>query len=140
MSDIARIQIYHNRLEPSNPYPTEIESALTELKAKGLPERGWDTKNTPGVIRHETGAEIVVLVVAVLELSAAILTQLLRSSPSREASHAFEVVVADPTRSAPEALSLCPRPGETCPNALRYAESRNFLLPAQPTSTSIISC
>jgi hypothetical protein len=51
-------------------------------------------------------------------------SQLLRSSPSRQAGDAFDLVIADAMWSAAEALSLRPRPGETGSNAL--ADPRSF--------------
>ena len=83
MGDVARIQLHHDRLDHSNPYPAEIESALAALKAKGLTERGSDTRNDPGVIRHETGAEIIVLVTALVGMSKAILELVAASKKHR---------------------------------------------------------
>lgn len=95
MDETVRIQIHHDRLDQSNPYPLEIESALTNLKSKGLNERGWDTKNDPGVIRHETGAEIIVLVAGLIELSTAII-KLISASKRHRPETTVSIVVATP--------------------------------------------
>ena len=110
MIDVVRIQLHHARLERSNPYPAEIESALAAIKAKGLAERGWDNKNDPGVIRHETGAEIIVLVIGLIQLSTAILDLVAASKKHRpETTVSIQV---DPTQLANvlRALGAPPNP------------------------------
>ena len=94
MENTITIQIHHDRLEQSNPYPAPIESALTEIKAKGLKERGWDTTGDPGIIRHETGAEIIVLASALVELTSAILN-LVRESKSHRPETRITINVGD---------------------------------------------
>ena len=94
MENTITIQIHHDHLEKSNPYPAPIESALTDLKAKGLKERGWDKTGDPGIIRHETGAEIIVLASALVELTSAIL-HLVAASKSHRPETRISINVGD---------------------------------------------
>jgi hypothetical protein len=55
----VRIQLDHDYLPQSNPYPDELEAALRDLN---LPFIGWTkTNGQEAIIRHETGPEIVLL-------------------------------------------------------------------------------
>jgi hypothetical protein len=96
MIDVVRVQIHHDRLDDSNPYPAPIEAAIIDLESKGLEERGWDSKDDPGIIRHETGAEIIVLVAALAELSAAIL-HLIAASKNHRPETKVSITVNSPT-------------------------------------------
>ncbi len=68
-----RLKLNHELQERSNPYIAEVEAALDGVKAAGLKERGWDQTNNPGIIRYETGPEIIVVVAGLIELTVAIL-------------------------------------------------------------------
>ena len=104
MSAVARIQIHHEPLPQSRPYPAEIESALAAITNQGLVERGWDRADTPGIIRHETGAEIIVLVIALAELSAAILNLIAASRTQRPETTISIQVAPDKFAKVLEAL------------------------------------
>ena len=51
-----------------------MEDALSHLKELGLAERGSDQLDVPGVIRHETGPEIIAMITELAGLAAAIIT------------------------------------------------------------------
>jgi hypothetical protein len=77
MSSTVTFKIEHAWQPNSSPYEPEVEAALDAIKSKGLVERGWDETGRPGIIRHETGAEVIVEVLAlsaaIVELSASLL-------------------------------------------------------------------
>jgi hypothetical protein len=61
-----RIQLKHDYLPNSNPYPADLEKAL---KALNLPFIGGTEKNEQeAVIRHETGPELILLVTSLVTL------------------------------------------------------------------------
>lgn len=95
MARTIRIQVQHDYLAQSNPYVPEVEAALNDLKAEGLMERGWDKEDDPGIIRHETGPEIVAMLVGLVELSAAIIHLVLACRKHRPET-VVNVTVADP--------------------------------------------
>ena len=73
--NVVRLQIHHEYQPDSNPYrPPEVEDALSRLKQLGLAERGSDKLDVPGVIRHETGPEIIAMITELAGLAAAIIT------------------------------------------------------------------
>ena len=96
MTDVITLQIHHDRdLEGSNPYPEEVEKALDNVKAHGLVERGWDKSGQPGIIRHETGPEILVGLAALVQLAAA-LVELFKASRKSHPEANITIAVADP--------------------------------------------
>ena len=96
MARTVRLQLQHTRVPNSNPYLPEVEAALTELEATaGLKERGWDTADAPGVIRHETGPEIIALAAALVELTAALI-HLVVVTRRHHPETTINVTVSDP--------------------------------------------
>jgi hypothetical protein len=66
-NDFPRIQIHHEYLSTSNPYPPKLENAMLQLN---LPIMGWTNKyEREGIIRHETGPEIVLLASSLVTLA-----------------------------------------------------------------------
>ncbi|SRR5260370_39558270 len=92
----VRVQIVHDPQPVSNPYPTEIEAALKNLN---LPELGWipltQKESKECVIRHETGAEIIVLVTALVSLATAIIG-LVKASKKQRPETKVQITVSSP--------------------------------------------
>ena len=108
VNDVVKVQIHHDPLPDSNPYPGPIELALSDLKSKGLNERGWDKSEEPGIIRHETGAEIFVLITALVEVTAAIL-HLIAASKAHRPETTISVTVSNPDDLA-KVLAMLSKP------------------------------
>jgi hypothetical protein len=90
-----RLQLKHERQEHSNPYIAEIEAALDGVKAGGLKERGWDRSDMPGIIRYETGPEIIVIAAGLVELTVAIL-HLVTVTRKHHPETTVDITVTDP--------------------------------------------
>jgi hypothetical protein len=91
----VRLQVQHDFQPNSNPYEPDVESQLDALKKAGLIERGWDKSGSPGIIRHETGPEIIVMVAGLLEIAVA-LVHLFQASKKHHPETTIQVVVSDP--------------------------------------------
>jgi hypothetical protein len=96
MGETIRIQIHHTPFDHSNPYPESIESALNELTKAGLHERGWDQKADAGFFRHETGAEMIVLIAGLVELTSAIL-HLIAASRAHKPETKVSITLSNPS-------------------------------------------
>ena len=95
VTSTLRLQIQHSYQPQSNPYqPQEVEDALSALKAAGLQERGGGASDAPGVIRHETGPEILLFLGALAELSAAII-HLVKASRKHRPETVVNVTISD---------------------------------------------
>ena len=103
--DLLKIHIVHEWQGQSRPYIQDVETALDDLKATGLQERGWDTSGEPGIIRHETGPEIFTFVVGAVEIIAAII-HLVGIIKRHHPETIINVSVADPTQIASVLESL----------------------------------
>ena len=94
--DFIRVQIVHEWQPESNPYPKEIEAAL---KALDLPEVGsipvTERETEQCVIRHETGAEIIVLVTALVSLATAVI-ELVNASRKQRPETKVQITVSSP--------------------------------------------
>jgi hypothetical protein len=94
--DFVRVQIVHEWQPDSNPYPGEIEVALKKLN---LPEVGsislTEQETEQGVIRHETGPEIIVLVTAVVSLATAII-ELVNTARKNRPETKVQITVSSP--------------------------------------------
>lgn len=92
-SNYVRIQIQHVPQPESNPYPEEIEVALKHL---GLPEIGWiplaGEVTQEGVIRHETGPEIITLITSLVTLTGTIMA-LVNASRKRRPETRIQITV-----------------------------------------------
>jgi hypothetical protein len=96
MVSTIRIQLQHEYQANSKPYEPEVEATLNAIKLRGgLVERGWDKTDKPGIIRHETGPELIVLGAALIELTAAII-DLVMASRKHHPETTVNVNISDP--------------------------------------------
>lgn len=92
VKSFIQIKLLHEH-GPSTPYrPNELEDALQNLN---LPEIPWDSADQEGIMRHETGPEIIVLATSLISLASKIVT-LVREWRNKRPQTKIQITVSSP--------------------------------------------